>query len=253
MLLSSDPFAINMQAKQQEFVLSESVRMPFQLANSDAVQWLRSLANESVDLVITDPPYESLEKHRAVGTTTRLKNSKASSNKWFDIFPNSRFPELFEQIYRVLKKNSHFYLFCDQETAFIVKPLAEAAGFKFWKPLIWDKQKIGMGYHYRARYEFILFFEKGKRKLNNLSIPDVLAVARIHRGYPTEKPVELSEIFIQQSTAEQQLVCDPFMGSGSVGVAAIRNKRQFIGSDSCDEAVDISRNRIQEELNGKKE
>lgn len=79
MLLSSDVFAINMQAKQHEFVLSESVRMPFQLANSDAVQWLRLLANESVDLVITDPPYESLEKHRAVGTTTRLKNSKAIS------------------------------------------------------------------------------------------------------------------------------------------------------------------------------
>lgn len=223
------------------------------LYNIDAVEWLTSLESESIDLVVTDPPYESMEKYRAVGTTTRLKNSKASSNKWFNIFPNSRFPELFEQIYRVLKKNTHFYLFCDQATAFIVKPMAETAGFRFWKPLVWDKKKIGMGYHYRARYEFILFFEKGKRKINNLSIPDVLEVTRVFRGYPTEKPVELSEILIRQSTLDGQLVCDPFIGSGSVGVAAVKNNREFIGSDTCEEALEISRNRIQEEIDGRKE
>src|SRR3954447_15412796 len=102
------------------------------LACSDAVTWLRSLDDESVDLVITDPPYESLEKHRAIGTTTRLKHSKASSNDWFRIFPNERFPELFREVYRVLARDRHFYLFTDVETMFVVKPLAEAAGFKFW-------------------------------------------------------------------------------------------------------------------------
>jgi site-specific DNA-methyltransferase (adenine-specific) len=153
----------------------------------DAVEWLQTLNDESIDLVITDPPYESLEKHRKLGSTTRLKQSKSSSNQWFSIFPNSRFEDLFEQIYRVLKPNSHFYLMCDQETMFIVKPLAEAAGFRFWKPIVWDKCAIGMGYHYRARYEFILFFEKGKRKLTDLSVPDVLAYKRVWRGYPTDK------------------------------------------------------------------
>src|SRR5688572_7311549 len=141
------------------------MRPLFHLLRSDAVAWLTSIPTASVDLVITDPAYESLEKHRAVGTTTRLKHSKASSNDWFSIFPNARFAELFREIYRVLKRNSHFYLFCDQETMFVAKPIAEEAGFRFWKPLIWDKQKIGMGYHYRSRYECILFFEKGKRKL----------------------------------------------------------------------------------------
>jgi DNA modification methylase len=111
----------------------------FQLTRGDAVDWLRTLSAESIDLVITDPPYESLEKHRAIGTTTRLKHSKASSNDWFEIFPNARFPELFTEVYRVLKRNTHFYLYCDPETMFVAKPLAEEAGFKFWKPLIWDK------------------------------------------------------------------------------------------------------------------
>lgn len=216
----------------------------FHLGHGDAVAFLRSLADDSVDLVITDPPYESLEKHRAIGTTTRLKHSKASSNDWFEIFPNERFEELLAEVYRVLKPNRHFYLFCDAETMFVAKPLGEDAGFKFWKPLVWDKVAIGMGYHYRARYELILFFEKGKRKLNDLGVPDVLAAKRVHRGYPTEKPAQLAETLVSQSTSPGELVLDPFMGSGSTGVAAVRQQRAFLGNDLCIEAVDIARGRL---------
>lgn len=227
--------------------MSEPRNVDVTLHNLDALEWLSGLANNSIDLLITDPPYESLEKHRAKGTTTRLKISKASSNIWFNIFPNDKFPELFEQIYRVMKKGSHFYLFCDAETMFIAKPAAEKAGFKFWKPLIWDKRKIGMGYHYRARYETILFFEKGKRKLNNLSIPDILEVQRIHNGYPTEKPVELIEILIRQSSQEGELVADPFIGSGSCAVAALKLCRNFIGTDISGFAVEHAERRIEDE------
>jgi DNA modification methylase len=353
----------------------------FQLAQGDAVAWLRTLPAASIDLVITDPPYESLEKHRAVGTTTRLKHSKASSNDWFAIFPNDRFPELFSEVYRVLKRDTHFYLFCDPETMFVAKPIAEKVGFKFWKPLIWDKClgpdtlvwtergtvriadvavgdrvaipeggstrvravrrtrapavrlhlsdgtelvasrdhrfmrsdgtlveaaalqvndrllaraarlragpfsdpepakvdaiaelgvedlvdisvedrnelfllangvvthncRIGMGYHYRARYECVLFFEKGKRKLNDLGIADVIESSRIVGGYPAEKPPAVSEVLVTQSSEIGQLVIDPFMGSGSVGVAAIRHERDFLGNDLCLEAGDIARSRL---------
>lgn len=237
--------------KTQEYISleadSENITPNFSLAKTDAVKWLKSLDNASIDLMITDPPYESLEKHRAVGTTTRLKNSKSSSNNWFEIFPNSRFEEFLVEAFRVLKKNAHFYLFCDQETAFLVKPIAEKVGFKFWKPIIWDKKKIGMGYHYRARYEFILFFEKGKRKLNNLSIPDILEVSRIHRGYPTEKPVELMEILINQSSIPGEIVCDPFMGSGSTGRASVRLERDYLGNDKSIEAFELAKNRIENE------
>lgn len=216
----------------------------FALSRQDAVLWLSALPSSSVDLLITDPPYESLEKHRAVGTTTRLKNSKASSNAWFEIFPNDRFPELFAEAHRVLKPDSHFYLFCDQETMFVAKPLAEAAGFRFWKPLVWDKEKIGMGYHYRARYEFILFFEKGKRKLRNLGVPDVIASPRVLRGYPTEKPSAVSEVLIEQSSEAGALVVDPFCGSGSVGVAALRLGRRFFGNDTSETARTLARERL---------
>jgi site-specific DNA-methyltransferase (adenine-specific) len=216
----------------------------FTLANLDAVSWLKNQPDNSINLLITDPPYESLEKHRKIGTTTRLKVSKSSSNQWFEIFPNTRFEEMLAEVYRVLAKNSHFYLFCDQETAFIIKPIAEKAGFKFWKPIVWDKMAIGMGYHYRARYEFILFFEKGKRKLNDLSIPDVLAEKRVWRGYPTEKPVNLAKTLILQSSSEGETVADPFCGAGFVGCAALALNRTFTGNDLSSEAIELTRNRL---------
>lgn len=219
-----------------------------QLFRDDAVNWLATLADASVDLIITDPPYESLEKHRKIGTTTRLKVSDGSSNQWFEIFPNERFEVLLTEIFRVLKRNSHFYLFCDQETMFYVKPIAERVGFKFWKPIVWNKLAIGMGYHYRAKYEFILFFEKGKRKLNDLAIPDVLECKRVHRGYPTEKPVSLIEILIKQSSSEDDMIVDPFFGSGSTLVAATNLGRIAVGCDISNAAHKYIQGRITQNL-----
>jgi site-specific DNA-methyltransferase (adenine-specific) len=217
---------------------------PFLLSTGDAVEWLRAQPAESIDLLITDPAYESLEKHRAIGTTTRLKHSKSSSNDWFQIFPNARFGELFREAFRVLKRNTHFYLLCDAETMFVAKPVAEEAGFKFWKPLVWDKCSIGMGYHYRARYEFILFFEKGKRRLNNLGIADVISVPRVRNGYPAEKPWEVAEVLIAPSSVTGEIGADQFMGSGSVGVAALQAGRRFVGNDLNPEAVQTARQRL---------
>jgi len=218
----------------------------FSLHEEDAVSFLGGLPSDSVDLLITDPPYESLEKHRSVGTTTRLSHSKASSNDWFRVFPNARFEELFSEMYRVLRRDSHLYLFCDQETMFVCKPIAERVGFRFWKPLVWDKMKIGMGYHYRARYEFILFFEKGKRRLKDLGVADVLSAPRVNGGYPTEKPVELAEVLVEQSSEPGALVIDPFCGSGAFGVAACRRGRNFVGNDVKAEAIEWSRRRMAE-------
>jgi hypothetical protein len=103
---------------------------------------------------------------------------------------------------------------------------------------------IGMGYHYRARYECVLFFEKGKRKLNDLGISDIIEQKRINGGYPAEKPPEVSEVLIKQSSEPGELVVDPFSGSGSVGVATVRNGRDFRGNDLCLEAVEIARSRL---------
>ena len=216
------------------------------VVNMDAFEFLDRLGDESVDMVCTDIPYESLEKHRARGTTTRLSHSKASSNDWFQILPNAEIPRLLAELWRVLKKNSHLYMFCDDETSNIIWQSAQALRPHKSKRLVWDKQKMGMGYTYRASYEFIYFLEKGSRKLNDLGIRDVISVPRVKSkgSWPTEKPVEVSEVLIRQSTEPGERVIDPFCGSGSVGVAAARLGRKFAGSDICAEAVEITKNRL---------
>ena len=210
----------------------------FDIFKKDALLALSEMADASVDLIVTDIPYESLEKHRKIGTTTRLKKD------WFDIFPNDLIPQLFSEMYRVLKKNSHLYFFCDSDTMFFAKPIGESAGFKFWKPIVWDKVCMGMGYHYRAQCEFILFFEKGKLKMNTNSSCDVASFKRPWRKYPTEKPVDLGAYLINESSKPGQVVLDPFCGSGAFAEASLDLGRSFIGMDTSQKSIDTCRNRL---------
>jgi len=226
---------------------------------ADAVELLRALPDSCIDLVITDPAYESLEKWRAVGSTTRLKVSNGSSNKWFETFPNHRYFDLFNEIYRVLRPGTHVYVFLDQETRDLVccgySPTVEkfitqpqlyhkgfapiaVAGLKYWKDITWDKTVKGMGYHYPAQSEKIVLLEKvirkGKhRRLNTNLYGDVIPVKRLKgKGfYPTEKPRELLEILIKESSNKGAVVLDPFCGSGSTGQACRTTGRRFILGD----------------------
>jgi site-specific DNA-methyltransferase (adenine-specific) len=229
------------------------------IIKADAIDLLRMLQDESVDLAIFDPAYESLEKWRKMGTTTRLKKSKSSSNKWFETFPNVRYTELFQELFRVMKKGTFVYVLCDEETRDIITvgfspqspdmnlipegdsgphaPLLRA-GFKYWKALIWDKVHKGMGYHFPAQHEFILMAEKvvkkGKhRRLNWNKTGDILRCPRLKgkNYYPTEKPVPLLWKLITESTEEGDTVLDFFCGSGSTGEAARLCNRKFILGD----------------------
>jgi site-specific DNA-methyltransferase (adenine-specific) len=221
--------------------------------HGDAIEMLKRLPAASVDLAVFDPAYESLEKHRKQGTTTRLKDSKASSNPWFQTFPNTAYDPLFVQLYRVMKKGTHIYMFCDEETRDVVLlggkpqegqrynwdvPPVHNANFKFWKSIVWDKVHAGMGYHYRASYEFILMMEKVERankhrQLNDKSIADVLHIPRLKgkQYWPTEKPAELIQILVEQSSNPGDVVLDFFAGSGVVGQVCRATGRRFLLGD----------------------
>ena len=228
--------------------VTDSARLPEpsgRVVVSDAFELLRSLAPESVDLVVTDPPYESLELHRSRGTTTRL------TTNWFATVPDVRLPELVQLVYRVLRRDRHFYLFCDEVTADVIKQqqgLSGArqtngarkcsSGFLYWKEIIWAKTTLdgtrirgGTGYHYRASCERVLFFEKGKRALNDLGIPDVLLAPRSGIAGPAVKPGAIVRTLISQSTLPGEMVVDPFAGSGVVGVEARAQERRFLLGD----------------------
>ena len=88
--------------------------------------------------------------------------------------------------------------------------------------------------------------ENAQTLLASLSVADVIRQKRIRGGYPAEKPVELAEVLVRQSSRPGELVVDPFLGSGAFGVAAARLGRAFLGCDSNAEAVGIAARRLRE-------
>src|SRR5262249_10578646 len=88
------------------------------------------------------------------------------------------------------------------------------------------------------------FFEKGKRKLANLGIPDIIEAPRIVNGYPTEKPAQVSRILVEQSSVPGEWVADPFMGAGSVGLAAVERERGCLVNDRSVNAIEITGERL---------
>jgi site-specific DNA-methyltransferase (adenine-specific) len=105
-----------------------------------------------------------------------------------------------------------------------------------------------MGYSYRGRHECIVYLEKGKRRLNDLSVADVLSAPRVRGEYPTEKPVEVLKTLVRQSSVEGDLVIDPFLGSGSTGEAALSLGRRFAGCDVTQRSVDLAAQRLYQQF-----
>ena len=189
------------------------------LVEADAQRFLAGLASESIDLVVTDPPY------RFARGTTYFK-------EWFADLPDDTWPEVLGELHRVLRADRHAYVFCDRRTHPIFTDAAAAAGFRVHDPLIWDKDRIGLGSGpWRSQYELILFLEKGRRAGNRRDLGNVQRARPPARGYPTEKPVALLRTLIAQSSQPGELVLDPFCGSGNVGQAARALGRRALLSD----------------------
>ena len=174
---------------------------------------------------------------------------KRREKMWFKSFPDSDVPSLLAEVARVLRPGRHAYLFCDPPSLKLIFA-ATASMFRYDKPLIWDKVDLGMGYHYRARYEFIWFAVTGggkERHVSNLGVPDVLPYKRVRRGYPTEKPIELVKLLVEQSTKSGELVLDCFFGSGVVADACRQTGRRFIGCDVSKDANEYAAGRLASE------
>ncbi len=202
----------------------------------------------SFDCIVTDPPYWTLDKWRAMGTTTRLggNSDEAKRSGWFKTINEAQLRDALVACNWVLKLNCHAYFMCDGQTLRSLLMMAGEAGSGWanFKPIVWDKVAQGMGYHYRCRHEYFVMLDKGKnRRLNSLSTPDVWTVPMI-RGYPTEKPVDLMKIPIEHSTAPGEVILDPFCGGGSSLVAAKLLGRRAVGFDISEEACEITARRL---------
>jgi len=223
------------------------------LINGDAIEVMKKIKDKSIDLIVTDPPYPTTKRGISKNTTTGglVRSELGKQGKIFkhnDIKPQEYIPEF----YRILKDGSHCYIMTNHVNLYEMLTVGKECGFHFIKSLIWNKGNKIMGQAYMSQFEYILFFRKGKfKKINHCGTADILDVpnkkTKDENGkniHDTEKPVELMKILIENSTQENEIVLDPFVGVGAVALACKELNRKYIGVELDENYYNIACNRI---------
>lgn len=207
------------------------------IINADCMDILKQLPDGCVDLVVTDCPYRlahqggggrCLKKWKTAGQLENYENVR--TGKMFS-FNDIDFIDWLPQVYRVLKNGTHCYIMINSKNLSELQIKAEQVGFKFQNLLVWKKNNATPNKFYMQQCEFILMLRKGRERwINNMgeknffSIPNPVG----RKLHPTEKPISLMKIMIENSSNEGDLVIDPFSGSSPVAIVCKNLRRRFI-------------------------
>jgi DNA modification methylase len=220
-----------------------------QLRNADVREVLPSMPAESVDLIVTDPPY-------GIGF---------DGNRWqtdnYDELAGDGDTELMasvaDELARVLKPDRHAYVFCRWDT---LPAVLDSYGeyFEVDTTIVWDKDEGGHGMgdlnDWAPRHEMIVKCSKGSRPLQTDSrSPNVIRQQDVRftddpNDHPTQKPTGLLETLIKASSTEGEVVFDPFGGVHSTAVAALRTDRRAVSVESDVDFHVKGRDRVRELL-----
>lgn len=226
---------------------------------------LKKIQSDSIDLIVTDPPYKTTSRGNAGNSGGMMQKKINMQGKVFK-HNNIDCSRYAPEFYRILKDGSHCYImtnhinlihmlntFTDLRTEEEKDNGVKPYGFHFIKSLIWDKGNKIMGQFYMSQFEYILFFRKGRGvRINHCGTSDIFSIPNIKlKGvdgknlHDTEKPVELMKILIDNSSQQNDIVLDPFMGIGSTGIACKELDRQFIGIEIDQQYYNIAQERIE--------
>jgi DNA modification methylase len=214
----------------------------------DALEILPTL--NGLDCCVTDPPYELTSGgctkgglHERFGSDDRSEYGNTGNFFQGDAPDWTEFCPL---IYNSLRGDAHCYMMADSKNQFHMQSAALAAGFRFHNLLYWDKGTCTPNRWYMKNAEYVGFFFKGKAfNINDCaSKQGTYLPHRDETAHPTEKPVALMRHYIENSTQPGEVVIDPFMGTGTTGVAAIMSGRHFVGIERDERWFDVAFQRI---------
>lgn len=192
---------------------------------------------EKVDAVVTDPPYvipipaaQGRDSFRNVGDFSIIETA-------MKLYLGTAF--------NLLSDEGRAFVFCDG-TSYHTSFRIMYPAFNNTALLIWDKMKIGMGREFRKRHELILHGWHCNTPVykDGTGYSDILTAKSVsNKTHPAQKPVELIEQLLRVC---QKTILDPFMGSGTTGVACVMQRRNFIGIEIEEKYFDIACRRIEE-------
>lgn len=203
---------------------------------------LNNLPDNSIDLVVTDPPYKLTSGGCKGGLKVEFNTITEKQKQTGVMFNIPKFEEWMPEIFRVLKDGTHFYCMCNDKNLKEILIQGEKCGFKEVNVLVWSKGMHTPLPYYMKNIEFIVLFRKGKaRKINNMGSFALINIKGIrgNKVHPSEKPVLLMEHLILNSSNEDDIILDPFMGSGTVAKASKNNNRKYIGYEIDKNYYDI--------------
>lgn len=210
----------------------------------DCLEVMKDIPDGSVDMVLTDPPYRTISggKKSNVSLSKSMGGNNGKVFKHNDISFSMWVPEVF----RILKDNSHGYFMINFMNLFALQKELTKSGFKIHNLLVWQKNTCTASRWYMKNAEYTLFARKGAAKAINDPSSKVVHSFNNPRDkrHPTEKPVGLMEYYIENSSTNLDTVFDPFMGSGTTGVAAKKLNRKFIGIELDEMYFNIAKDRI---------
>lgn len=225
----------------------------FTLVEGDYLSVLRGHDGE-FDCLVSDAPYRWNKTSGGRAQNDEYKNkwqgqlhhdTKVSASLRHN---NVRWEEWLPVAYRALRANAHAYVFTNDKNMQSALNAATAAGFRLHNILCWRKNNATPNKWYMKRFEFILFLFKGRAfhiakrgTSQDLHFDSVPGLKKLH---PTEKPVDLLRVLIENSTQPGEVVLDPFAGSGSTGEAALRLGRRFFGVELDHDYVEIAKDRL---------
>jgi site-specific DNA-methyltransferase (adenine-specific) len=200
------------------------------------------------DLICTDPPYLLTPGGSDLGSMGGCLKPSRYKNDGNLVPCNITWQQIMEACYNLLKPNTQAYIMSNNRNLKEALQEAENIGFGLHNILVWDKGTVTPNRWYMNGLEFCLFLYKGKTKeLNDMSMGNLFKAKNIKgNGHPTEKPVQLMQRWIEQSTQENDLVCDPFMGSGTTALASFSSNRKFVGCEIDDTYYELSVKRLEE-------
>ncbi|MDY0410631.1 DNA-methyltransferase [Virgibacillus soli] len=233
------------------------------LHNQDCIEVMTSIEENSVDLILTDPPYNLGNFMRDRDTNLKkMRDNFFGSAGWDDLSFEEweeSMDRFFEESVRVLKHGGSMIVFMAIIKVESIIKIAERYGLYYKTTGIWHKlnpMPRNMNLHFVNSTETWIYFTYKKKTgtFNNdgKMIHDFIETAVASNGerrfgkHPTQKPVKLMEFFVNVLSNENDTILDPFMGSGSTGVAAIKNDRNFIGVELNEKYYNIARQRIEE-------
>lgn len=214
--------------------------------NDDCMEILKGFKDESVDLIVTDPPYKVIsggKPHKKGQPSGMLSKNDGKIFEYNDIKPEQWIPEL----YRVLKQDTQCYIMTNTINLENYLRICREIGFRLHNVLMWKKNNVTPSRWYMKNGEFVLFLRKGKAKtINNVGSKMIHEFDNIigNKIHPTEKPIGLMQMYIENSSSENDIVLDPFMGAGSSALACINLNRKYIGIEIDKEYYEIAKERI---------